>query len=165
MRKLMILCVDDEREVLDSVLQDLSLFETDFILEAAQSVAEAKDVIAEYQQQDIPLALILCDHIMPQETGIHFLIELNQVQETQSTRKILLTGQAGLDDTVEAVNHSSLDFFISKPWQPQQLCDTVKHQLTHYVIEHEKDLMSWMAILDTELILNALADNRHSYGE
>lgn len=165
MQKLMILCVDDEREVLNSVMQDLNVFEEHFILEAAESVAEAKEVITDYQQQAIPLALILCDHIMPQETGIHFLIELNQSEATQPTRKVLLTGQAGLDDTVEAINHSSLHFFITKPWQAEQLRHTVKEQLTHYVIENEPDLMAWMPILDTELILNALAANRSSYGE
>ncbi|MGC9423087.1 MULTISPECIES: response regulator [Vibrio] len=165
MHKLMILCVDDEREVLDSVLQDLRDFETHFIIEAAESVAEAKAVIEDYQQQKIPLALILCDHIMPKETGIHFLIELNQQEQTQKTRKILLTGQAGLDDTVEAINHSSLDFFINKPWQSKQLCQIVREQLTQYVIEHEQDLMPWIQILDAEPILNAIAANRMSYGE
>lgn len=165
MHKLLILCVDDEREVLDSVMQDLRDFESHFIIEAAESVAEAKEVIADYQQEQIPLALILCDHIMPKETGIHFLIELNQDERTQKTRKVLLTGQAGLDDTIDAINHSSLDFFISKPWQADQLCQIVREQLTQYVIDHEQDLMPWIQILDAEPILNAIAANRISYGE
>ncbi|MCG3721904.1 response regulator [Vibrio cincinnatiensis] len=165
MHKLLILCVDDEREVLDSVMQDLSDFESHFIIEAAESVAEAKDVIADYQQQQIPLALILCDHIMPKETGIHFLIELNQEEQTRKTRKVLLTGQAGLDDTIEAINHSSLDFFINKPWQAEQLYQVVREQLTQYVIEHEQDLMPWIQVLNAETILNAIAANRMSYGE
>ncbi|MCG3728170.1 response regulator [Vibrio cincinnatiensis] len=165
MHKLLILCVDDEREVLNSVMQDLRDFESHFIIEAAESVAEAKEVIADYQQEQIPLALILCDHIMPKETGIHFLIELNQDERTQKTRKVLLTGQAGLDDTIDAINHSSLDFFISKPWQADQLCQIVREQLTQYVIDHEQDLMPWIQILDAEPILNAIAANRISYGE
>lgn len=165
MHKLLILCVDDEREVLDSVMQDLRDFESHFIIEAVESVAEAKEVIADYQQEQIPLALILCDHIMPKETGIHFLIELNQDERTQKTRKVLLTGQAGLDDTIDAINHSSLDFFISKPWQADQLCQIVREQLTQYVIDHEQDLMPWIQILDAEPILNAIAANRISYGE
>lgn len=75
MNKFLILCVDDEREVLDSVVQDLDCFEEHFIIEAAESVAEAKSVIDDYRQEDVPLALILCDHIMPEQTGIQFLIE------------------------------------------------------------------------------------------
>lgn len=165
MHKLLILCVDDEREILNSVMQDLSEFEQDFIIEAAQSVAEAKEVIADYQKQQVPLALILCDHIMPKETGIQFLIELNQDEKTHATRKVLLTGQADLDDTIEAINHSSLDFFITKPWQAEQLRQDVREQLTQYVIKNEENLMPWIQILDAEVILNAIAANRISYGE
>ncbi len=165
MNKFMILCVDDEREVLDSVVQDIDCFEDHFIIEAAQSVNEAKSVIDDYRSQKIPLALILCDHIMPEQTGISFLIELNEEQDTAKTRKILLTGQAGLNDTVEAVNHASLDFFITKPWSGEQLRQVVKEQLTHYVIENEKDLMPWVKVLDTEKLLNAIADKRISFGE
>ena len=121
MNKYLILCVDDEREVLDSVMQDLDCFEEHFMLEAAESVNEAKEIIAEAQSDSIALALILCDHIMPEQTGISFLIELNEDDQTQCAKKLLLTGQAGLEDTVEAVNHSSLDFYISKPWNGDDL--------------------------------------------
>lgn len=38
MTKYLILCVDDEREVLDSVLQDLAPFEEHFIVEDRKSV-------------------------------------------------------------------------------------------------------------------------------
>ncbi|RTZ16570.1 response regulator [Vibrio aquaticus] len=165
MNKYLILCVDDEREVLDSVIQDLDCFEEHFLLEAAESVQEAKHLIDEFEQQDVKLALIVCDHIMPETTGIQFLIDLNQQTSTQATRKLLLTGQAGLEDTVEAVNHSSLDFYISKPWQGDELRAAVKQQLTQYVLKNEKDLMPWASILDTEKIFEAVAQNRLSYGE
>jgi len=165
MNKYLILCVDDEREVLDSVVQDLDCFEQHFIIEAAQSVAEAKSVIEDYRDEQVALALILCDHIMPEQTGIQFLIELNQDVDTAKTRKILLTGQAGLEDTVQAVNHASLHFYIAKPWQGEQLRQVVKDQLTHYVIANESDLMPWIQILDAEKILNAIAAKRMSFGE
>ncbi len=97
MNKYLILCVDDEPEVLNSVLQDLAIFEENFIVEGAESVDEAKQVTKEMEQDGIKLALILCDHIMPEKTGIDFLIELNQHDSTKPTRKLLLTGQAGLE--------------------------------------------------------------------
>jgi response regulator RpfG family c-di-GMP phosphodiesterase len=161
----LILCVDDERDILDSVVQDLDYFETHFILEAAESVQEAKNVLRDYQQQGIPLALILCDHIMPEETGIQFLIELNEDPQTTASRKLLLTGQAGLDDTVNAINHACLDFYISKPWQRNELCNIVKHQLTRYMIENESDLMPWLKVLDTNEILAAISRRRNDFGE
>ncbi|NOH80478.1 response regulator [Vibrio sp. RE86] len=165
MNKYLILCVDDEREVLDSVIQDLDCFEEHFLLEAAESVQEAKALIKESLQQDIKLALIVCDHIMPEQTGIQFLIELNEDHQTRTARKLLLTGQAGLEDTVEAVNHSSLDFYIAKPWRGDQLRTVVKQQLTTYVINNEKNLMPWASILDTEKIFDAVAQNKLEFGE
>jgi response regulator RpfG family c-di-GMP phosphodiesterase len=161
----LIVCVDDEREILDSVSQDLNCFEELFFLESALSVDEAQEVINEYQEKGIPLALILCDHIMPQKNGIQFLIELNAQPETEKSRKLLLTGQAGLDDTVDAINHASLDFYISKPWDGDQLRKTIKQQLTQYIIETESDLLPWMSALDTEAILNAIAAKRTDFGE
>lgn len=164
-QRYLILCVDDEREILDSVTQDLECFEEHFLLEATQSVQEAKSVITESQQQGIQLALILCDHIMPEQTGIEFLIELSQIPSTAHTRKILLTGQAGLDDTVEAINHACLDFYVSKPWQGDELRQIVKNQLTQYVIQNESDLAAWMPILNTGEILSAIALRRSDFGE
>lgn len=165
MNKYMILCVDDEREVLDSVVQDLDCFEEHFVIEAAESVAEAKEVIDDYRQQGISLALILCDHIMPEQTGISFLIELNDDEETAKTRKVLLTGQAGLEDTVQAINHASLHFYVAKPWRGDALRKTVKDQLTQYVIDNDDNLMPWIQVLDAEKILNAIAAKRMSFGE
>ncbi|MDE1263120.1 response regulator [Vibrio aestuarianus] len=165
MNKFLILCVDDEREVLDSVMQDLDCFEEYFIVEAAESVTEAKEVIAENQAQHIKLALILCDHIMPEQTGISFLIELSQNEETAQTRKVLLTGQAGLEDTVEAVNHSSLHFYVAKPWNGDKLREIIKDQLTQYMIANESELMPWARVLDAEKIFNSIAENRINFGE
>ncbi|PWI34012.1 hypothetical protein DI392_07375 [Vibrio albus] len=165
MKKYLMLCVDDEREVLDSVIQDLSGFEDHFMVEGAESVAEAKEVIEEYAEDDIKLALILCDHIMPEQNGINFLIELNQNDETRSARKLLLTGQADLEDTIQAVNNASLDYYIAKPWKGDELVETLTQQLTQYVIDNETDLMPWAQILDTVKIFDAIAERRTQFGE
>lgn len=165
MNKYLILCVDDEREVLDSVFHDLSSLEEHFVLEAAESVDEAKEVLAESIADHIPLALILCDHIMPGETGIDFLIELKHWSETEKSRRVLLTGQAGLEETVQAVNQASLDYYIAKPWNGDQLKQVVIDQLTSYVIENESDLMPWARVLDTNRIMAALSDRRLSLSD
>ncbi len=165
MTKYLILCVDDEREVLDSVLQDLMPFEEYFAVEGAESVTEARQVIEDMAEEEIKLALILCDHIMPEQTGISFLIELSQDTDTRDARKVLLTGQAGLEDTVEAINHDSLDYYISKPWKGEELRQAITAQLTSFVIENDENLLSWTTILDSEAILNAMAERRSTFGE
>lgn len=160
MKKFLILCVDDEREVLDSVVSDLQDLESHFIIEAAESVEEAQEVVADSLADHIPLALVICDHIMPDTTGIEFLIELEKSPKTINTRKLLLTGQAGLEDTVEAVNNNSLDYFIMKPWTAEKLHEVVIEQLTQYMIKNEKDLMPWIRVLDTEKIMAAMNNHR-----
>ncbi len=138
MNKYLILCVDDEPEVLNSVLQDLAPFEENFN-GRAESVDEAKQVIKEMGQDGIKLALILCDHIMPDKTGIDFLIELNQHDSTQAARKLLLTGQAGLEDTVTAINNACCARSISLSLgKSDQLRDTITQQLTDFVIANDK---------------------------
>ncbi|MGR5501349.1 response regulator [Vibrio sp. DNB22_10_4] len=165
MTEYLILCVDDEREVLDSVLQDLDDFEEHFIVEGAESVDEAREVIADHTRDGARLALILCDHIMPEQTGVSFLIELSEDEHAKSCKKVLLTGQAGHEDTIEAVNHACLDFYISKPWKGDELRAVVKQQLTDYMIANTQDLMPWARVLDTERIFNAISDNRINFGE
>lgn len=165
MEKLLILCVDDERDVLDSVIRDLKPFEEFCEIEAAESTAEAKAVIADYEKDGVPLCLILCDHIMPEETGVQFLISLNEAPKTKPTKKLLLTGQADLNDTILAVNHHCLDFYIAKPWDPTQLVEVVKEHLTSYVITNLDNPMPWAKYLDTSKILQAVSEKRIQFGE
>lgn len=76
-----------------------------------------------------------------------------------------MTGQAGLDETVQAVNNASLDYFIAKPWSGEALKQIVTDQLTTYIIENESDLMPWARILDTARIMQAISDNRLSLSD
>ncbi len=78
---------------------------------------------------------------------------------------MLLTGQAGLEETVQAVNHASLDYYISKPWDGNQLKDIAIDQLTTYIIDNEKELMPWARVLDTSRIMTALSDKRLSLSD
>lgn len=165
MSRYLILCVDDERDVLDSVINDLSALESHFVLEAAESVAEARDILADAAADSLELALILCDHIMPEELGVDFLVELNTTPGTHNARKLLLTGQAGMEETVQAVNHASLDYFIAKPWEGSTLQQIVSDQLTTFVIENDSNLLPWVSVLNAERIMEAISNNRLSYSD
>ncbi|RJG42294.1 response regulator [Motilimonas pumila] len=160
MNKYLILCIDDEREVLESVLTDLTMFEQQFDIEGCESVAEAQTFLTQQLEAGQALALILCDHMMPDIQGVDFLIELNQQACFQPTKKILLTGQAGLEATIEAVNLGGLDCYIAKPWQAGQLQQHVKHHLTQYIIEQEADMMPYAPVLETQTIADAWQQRR-----
>jgi CheY-like chemotaxis protein len=151
-KRIYILCIEDEPEVLDAVVKDLSEFEDQFPIETARSVAEARAAVARIQESRDALGLALCDHIMPGDNGVEFLIELYRDPHTATTRKVLLTGQAGLEATVRAVNFAKLDFYIGKPWTKEELVEAVRTQLKAYVIAHERELQQYASLFgDREL--------------
>lgn len=156
---LTLLCVDDEAVVLDAVVRDLAPFEEVFRIETALSAAAAREIVAGLPARGQSLALALCDHLMPGMTGTDFLITLNADPATRRTRKILLTAQAGHQDTIRAVNQGGLDHYIAKPWQPDELRAIIHDQLTSYVIEGQLDPLPYLAVLDTGRLAEALRRN------
>ncbi|GAB1623664.1 response regulator [Agarivorans sp. B2Z047] len=164
MEQLLILCVDDEREVLDSVLNDIAPLSPPFTIDGAESVAEARQVIKDFEAQGGKLALILADHIMPDELGIDFLIDLNHASTSESAKKILLTGQAGLHDTIEAINRGGLNYYLAKPWSEEQLLSIIKEKLTDFVIEYCENPMPFAQVLDGERIFSHMNQHRLDLG-
>lgn len=154
--KHMILTVDDEREVLDNVAEDLKIFEADFEVEVAESAGEALEVIGNHEKQGGRLALILCDHMMPGTLGVDLLVQLNERESTKNSKKILLTGQASHQDTIKAVNSANLDHYISKPWKVEDLQGTLIKFLTDFVLEADPHPEAYTDILDSERIFAAI---------
>lgn len=150
-----IVVVEDEREVRDAVVRDLAPFAGFFRVEVAEDVADAKALLAELAADDVAPGLILCDHLLPGTLGVDFLIELQSDPSARLTRKVLLTGQAGLEDTVRAVNEASLDHYVAKPWRLEDLHQVVRTQLTEYVLSSDVDLLPYVPILDGPRLLEA----------
>lgn len=156
MSDIYIICVEDEPQVLDVIIRDLGEFEDIFPIELAHSADEARELIKEIKQEGHKIGLALCDHIMPGDNGIDLMIEMQKDPFTENTRKVLVTGQAGLEDTIEAVNKAKLNRYISKPWNPKNLVEIVKDELTQYVILEEKELLRFLPLLDQEKIQEAI---------
>jgi CheY-like chemotaxis protein len=156
MSDIYIICVEDEPQVLDVVIRDLAKLEEVFPIEIAHSADEARQLISEIKEEGNRIGLAICDHIMPGDKGVDLMIEMQKDPFTEHTRKVLLTGQAGLEETIEAVNKAKLNRYISKPWKPQQILEVAVDELTTYVIEHEKELLPFMAVLDQERIQEAI---------
>lgn len=152
MSDIYIICVEDETQVLDVIVRDLSVLEEVFPIEVATSATEARELINEIRQQGGSIGLIICDHVMPGENGVDLLISMQKEEFTRDTRKVLLTGQAGLDATIEAVNKAKLNRYIAKPWEPENLLGVAREELTHYVIRHEKELLPYMGLLNATRI-------------
>jgi two-component system phosphate regulon response regulator PhoB len=157
MSKIVILCVEDEPEVREAIVRDLAPFKQLMRVEAADDVDDAHAVLRECAIDEDPIGLVLCDHMMPGIRGVDFLIELKNNPDYAATRKVLITGQAGLEDTIKAVNEARLHHYISKPWKPEELHQVVRDQLTAYVLETEENLIPYVGVLDSARILEAIA--------
>ncbi|MCJ7726934.1 MAG: response regulator [Acidimicrobiia bacterium] len=158
MSEIAILVVEDEPEVRDAVVRDLAPFARHFRIEIAEDVADARSVLQELAAQGVAVGLILCDHLLPGTLGTDFLIELHAEDRTRPTRKVLLTGQAGLEDTVRAINEAGLDYYIAKPWTPGGLQEAVRRQLTEFVLAGEFDVLGYVAVLDGPRLVEAASD-------
>lgn len=156
MNRVYILCVDDEPEVLEAIERDLREFEDRFPIETAESAREAREVLARIREGGDRLGAILCDHLMPEETGVSLLVSLKDEDGAGDTRRILLTGQAGQEDTVRALNEGGLDYYVGKPWKGDELRRVMREQLTTFVLDAGLDPMPYLASLDAERLAEAI---------
>ncbi len=162
MNGLVILCVEDEVEVRNAIVRDVAPFTQICRIDEAEDAADARDAVSQCLDAGEQLALVLCDHLLPGQSGVDFLVTLNDDARTRGTRKVLVTGQAGLEDTVRAVNRADLDHYIAKPWSKEDLHTIVKEQLTNYVLEFVDDVLPYVSTLDGPRLLNAQRDRgRH----
>ena len=131
MSRTVIVCVDDEEIILSSLEKQLKRsLGQDYEIELASSGYEALSLCAELEAENIAIALVISDQIMPGMSGDEFLIRLHAVYP--KTLKILLTGQAEADSVGRIVNAAALYRYIAKPWDEIDLILTVKEALLSY---------------------------------
>lgn len=147
MEKLNILIVDDQRDVLNAARKDLQGMEACFNLLECESAGEAKEVVEELYDEGKHTAVIVCDHIMANQNGVDFLIELNQDERFKPIKKMLLTGLATHKDTITAINMARIDRYIEKPWEPNEFLDDVKKLATEYFLDVGIDYQPYMSVL------------------
>ncbi|RKY82449.1 response regulator [candidate division KSB1 bacterium] len=134
MMKHLVLCVDDQREVLGVLRKDLAFLEPGYTIIECESAQEADEVIQE--RKDDSVAMIICDHIMPGENGVDFLARVTDKYGLKKTKKLLLTGLATQQDTIRAINEARVDGYIEKPWEEPELKTAVTKLLSEYTEEN-----------------------------
>ena len=158
MSDVFILVVEDEPEVRDAIARDLEAFMPTFRIEVTEDAEDARAVLGECAERGDRVALVLADHLLPGERGTDLLIALHRDPATESIRKVLITGQAGHQDTIRAINEAKLNHYIPKPWDGDELRTIVRDELTTWVIDEAPDVLPFVSVLDGPRLMEALRD-------
>jgi two-component system, chemotaxis family, chemotaxis protein CheY len=156
MENIYILLVEDQREVLQAVAKDLEFFEDAFVIEECESAAEAWTLMQAISKEGDHVALIISDHVMPDKSGVEFLVEVNSDDRFKSTRKILLTGLATHQDTIRAINQAAIQMYLEKPWKSEDLVASVRKLVTEYMLEKGIDYDPYIKYLDASTLFEII---------
>ena len=135
-RREVIVCVDDEEGVLRVLRAQLGArFGHECQIATARSGDEVVALFDELSREGEQIALVIADQIMPGMKGVELLEIVDRRLPT--TTKILLTGQAGLDAVIDAINRAHLNHYIGKPWDETALLLAVENLLRQYRLVNE----------------------------
>lgn len=128
MSKPVILCVDDEKVILDSLKTQLKeAFGDTYQYEMAEDAEDALELIDDLNEDEINIILIVSDWLMPGMKGDEFLIQVHQ--RFPRVVKVMLTGQADEDAIDAAKMKAGLHRCLYKPWSETDLIETIQSGL------------------------------------
>ena len=124
-----VLCVDDEANILSALRR---LFRPcGYVVTVAASGEEGLAIL-----DQTPFDLVISDMRMPGMSGAQFLEEVST--RWPDTMRLLLTGYADIDSTIDAVNKGRIFHYVSKPWDDKALLLIVRHALERKQLERDK---------------------------
>ena len=120
-----ILLVDDQVEILNSLER---LLKDDYNIFKASSGEGALKFLDQTE-----LSVVLADQRMPGMTGVEFLGTSLTMQP--DIIRILVTAYADIQASIDAVNKGQIFYYISKPWEPDDLRLIVQRAIDHYELK------------------------------
>ncbi len=128
-----ILCVDDDPNILEGYKRQLR---KEFELATAVGPEQGLRMVTEQG----PFAVVVSDLQMPGMNGIEFLTQVRTHEP--DTVRMLLTGNAELQATIDAINQGQIFRFLTKPCTPEALANALKAGLAqHRLITAERELL------------------------
>lgn len=110
-----VLVVDDEHEFLNALTASLSgRFDIDI-----SSSAEEAELQASTKHYDV----IICDHMLPGEQGLNFLMRMRQ--RFPGTKRILITGYTNPDFLARCIGLADLGACLLKPVRAEEIIASV----------------------------------------
>ena len=144
--------VDDEPSILDTLKILLS---PEFEVLTADSADAAQQIFAQRE-----IDIILTDQKMPRVTGVQLLEWVKE--KRPRTMRLMMTGFAELEETINAINRSQVFRFLLKPWQSDVLQETLRTAAKTFVLErsHEQLLDELRQLNDKLREMNVELENR-----
>ena len=122
-----ILCVDDEQDIVDALFR---MFRKSYNVLTATSGSEAIEIIKANK-----ISLIISDQKMPKMTGVEVLSRSIEFQP--DCMRILLTGYTDIESVIDAINTGAVYKYITKPWDPVGLDNTVTKAIEKLEMKNE----------------------------
>lgn len=139
MSKYVVMCVDDEPQILESLRRDLGdHYGEQYEIETCESAEEGLEVRDEIRAEGRRVLVYIVDQRMPGMKGIEFLERVDE-----PAGKILLTAYADTEVAIAGINRSCIDFYLMKPYD-EGLYDKVDHLAEelrngYYIVEARTD--------------------------
>lgn len=121
-----VLFVDDEENILKSLRR--LLMDEEYEILTADSGAAGLELLQQDKGENV--GLIVSDQRMPGMSGVEFLQLARQINP--DALRIILTGFADATAAVDAINEGGAYRYISKPWNDNELTETIREAVLHY---------------------------------
>src|SRR5215467_259118 len=128
-------------------------FEDKFRIMTALDASEAFRLF-ELHKDDI--GILIADQRMPSMTGVELLEKVRQLRPKMI--RMLATAYSDVDAAIAAVNTGAIYKYISKPWDPPQLENTLMRGLEFFMVQLERDqlLREKMSVLHNMMIADRI---------
>jgi len=83
------------------------------------------------------LGVLMTDQRMPGNKGVWLLEKARQIQPR--IIRILATAYADMDAAIAAINSGAIYKYVTKPWDPPTLENTLKRALEFFIVQRERD--------------------------
>src|SRR2546426_11714631 len=149
-KKFAILYVDDEEKSLKYFTR---AFEDQFRIFTAPSGQQGMKLLEEHKDD---IGLLMTDQRMPGEKGIWLLEKARQLRPR--IIRILATAYSDMEAAIAAVNTGAIYKYVTKPWDPPQLENTLKSGLEFFMGQNERDqlLREKMSVLHNMMIADRI---------
>jgi len=135
-----VLYVDDEENNLNAFKAS---FRRDFKVYTAISADDAKVILAE-----TVIHVLITDQRMPGTTGTELLAQA--VKDFPDQTRILLTGFSDIEALKDAINLGQIFCYLQKPWNDEELKETIKRAYQVYNLKKEKEALTEKLLVTNE---------------